>query len=190
MRTEKMFPPGEQPMKTREAARRLGVSESFLNKARAARTGPAAYVFGRCVAYRVADVEAYAAAHRIEPVVAAALARDERGGVMPDLSVEPVTPRQLAALRKVLPAHVQPILDAITATGCGFLIVTQHVGAFDPPTVPLFVALIGDDTVPALGPAAFDECSLGALLRACAGVSIVSCEPPIAAYVRCAELAR
>ncbi|TGD94583.1 hypothetical protein [Methylobacterium nonmethylotrophicum] len=109
---------------------------------------------------------------------------------MPDLPVEPVTPRQLAALRKVLPAYVEPILDAMAATGCGFLIVTQHVGAFDPPTVPLFVALVGDDMGPALGPAAFDEGSLGALMRACAGVSIVPCEPVIAAYERCAELAR
>lgn len=79
MRTKRMFPLGERPMKTWEAAHRLGVSESFLNKARAAGAGPAAYVFGRCVAYRVADVEAYAAAHRVEPAVAVAPASDERG---------------------------------------------------------------------------------------------------------------
>lgn len=79
MRTQRMFPPGERRIKAREAARRLGVSESFLNKARAAGTGPAAYVFGRCVAYRVADIEAYAAAHRVEPTAAVAPANDERG---------------------------------------------------------------------------------------------------------------
>ena len=61
---------------------------------------------------------------------------------MPALPVEPVTPRRLAALREDLPAHLRPILDAMAATGCGFLIVGQHVGAFDLPTVPLFVALV------------------------------------------------
>lgn len=190
MGTERMFPPGERRIKPREAARRLGVSESFLNKTRAAGTGPAAYVFGRCVVYRVADIEAYAAAHRVEPTVVAAQSTNERGGVIPTLPIEPVTPCRLVALREVLPAYVQPILDAMAATGCEFPIVGQHVGAFDLPTVPLFVALVADDMGPALGPAAFDEHSLGALMRACAGVAIVPREPVTAAYGWCADLAR
>lgn len=109
---------------------------------------------------------------------------------MPALPVEPVTPRRLAALREDLPAHLRPILDAMAATGCGFLIVGQHVGAFDLPTVSLFVALVRDDMGPALGPAAFDEGSLGALTRRCAGVAIVPREPVFAAYGWCADFAR
>ncbi|CAM3168127.1 helix-turn-helix domain-containing protein [Methylobacterium mesophilicum] len=68
----RMPPTGRATLSTREAARRLGVSVSFLNKARMAGHGPAAYMYGRKVVYLPSDVEAYAAAHRQEPDVALA----------------------------------------------------------------------------------------------------------------------
>ncbi|CAX26045.1 protein of unknown function [Methylorubrum extorquens DM4] len=52
----------------KEAAARLGVSPSFLNKERMAGNGPVAYRYGRRkVVFLASDVAAYAAAHRQEP---------------------------------------------------------------------------------------------------------------------------
>ncbi|SEG69702.1 Helix-turn-helix domain-containing protein [Methylobacterium sp. 190mf] len=69
MRTVKTLPPGELPLDRKETARRLGVSPSFLDKARANGEGPAVYKFGRRCVYRAKDVEAYAEAHRVDPSV-------------------------------------------------------------------------------------------------------------------------
>lgn len=67
MKTERMVSPRETTISSEEAARRLGVSRSYLDKARAAGMGPVAYRFGKKVVFRVLDIEAYAAAHRVEP---------------------------------------------------------------------------------------------------------------------------
>lgn len=64
----RMPPTGETTLTTKETARRLGVSVSYLNKARAAGFGPRVSRFGRKLVYRAADVAAYAAAHVQEPV--------------------------------------------------------------------------------------------------------------------------
>lgn len=68
MRTKRTPPPGEMMLTTQEAAQHLGVSPSFLNKKRAKRQGPVAHVYDRAVFYRLSDLEAYAAAHRVEPI--------------------------------------------------------------------------------------------------------------------------
>jgi predicted site-specific integrase-resolvase len=70
--TTRMPPTGQATLNTKQAAGRLGVSVSYLNKARMAGYGPVAYMYGRKVVYLRSDVEAYAAAHRQEPAAAPA----------------------------------------------------------------------------------------------------------------------
>lgn len=60
-------PIGVRTLSNKEAAARLGVSPSFLNKARQSGNGPVAYKYGRKVVYLAADIAAYAAAHRQAP---------------------------------------------------------------------------------------------------------------------------
>jgi predicted DNA-binding transcriptional regulator AlpA len=75
-----MPPTGEVTLKTKQAARRLGVSVSYLNKARAAGFGPRAFRYGRRIVYRAADIAAYAAAHMQEPVATDAPAPSPSNG--------------------------------------------------------------------------------------------------------------
>lgn len=65
-----MPPIGEAKLNTKEAAGRLGVSTSYLNRARALGFGPVAHRYGRKIVYLASDVAAYAAAHRVEPISA------------------------------------------------------------------------------------------------------------------------
>lgn len=55
-------------LSTPEAAHYLGLSPSYLKKLRKAGEGPVLFAFGRRYIYRREDLDAYAAAHRIEPV--------------------------------------------------------------------------------------------------------------------------
>ncbi|KAB7785380.1 helix-turn-helix domain-containing protein [Methylorubrum populi] len=68
--TLRMPPPGGAKLTTRETAHRLGVSPSYLNRARAGGYGPVAHRYGRKIVYLASDVAAYAAAHRLEPIAA------------------------------------------------------------------------------------------------------------------------
>ena len=56
--------PPQPPLPVRDAAARLGVSASFLNKARMSGDGPAYLKIGRRVLYRPTDLDAFAAAAR------------------------------------------------------------------------------------------------------------------------------
>lgn len=49
-------------LKTPDAAKRLGVSEAFLEKHRCSGTGPAFVKLGRAVAYREVDLDQWVAA--------------------------------------------------------------------------------------------------------------------------------
>lgn len=80
MKTERMLPPGEITLTTRQAARRLGLSVSWLNKARARGEGPDHFRYGRRVVYRFRDVEAYAAAHRASVAPSTSSSSDEQDG--------------------------------------------------------------------------------------------------------------
>lgn len=51
------------------AATRLGVSVSFLAKARMTHTGPAYAKFGKSVRYSVAELDRWAQAQRVQPSV-------------------------------------------------------------------------------------------------------------------------
>ncbi len=50
-----------------EAARYLGMSIAWLRQSRMRGAGPAFYKYGRAVRYRLADLDAYLVAHRVEP---------------------------------------------------------------------------------------------------------------------------
>lgn len=50
-----------------EAARYIGLSVAWLRQSRMRGRGPAFVRIGRAIRYRLADLEAYLSAHRIEP---------------------------------------------------------------------------------------------------------------------------
>lgn len=77
----RMPPAGEARLTTQEAARRLGVSPSYLNRARVGGFGPAAHRYGRKIVYLASDVAAYAAAHRIEPTAVSSPASSSSNGI-------------------------------------------------------------------------------------------------------------
>ena len=49
-----------------DAARYIGLSRAYLRQARAKNRGPAYIRFGRAIRYRIADLDTYLAAHRVE----------------------------------------------------------------------------------------------------------------------------
>ena len=69
MNTQTTFDTGERALTTRLAARYLGISVSLLNKLRGTGQGPAVQVYGKRCVYRRVDLDAFAAAHRIEPTL-------------------------------------------------------------------------------------------------------------------------
>jgi hypothetical protein len=87
---------------------------------------------------------------------------------------------------------LEPIAEALRC-GCGLLIATQHVGPFRLPREPLkpTIAVIGDDILEALGPDpdAFHLPSLRRLLRAAAGVALISSGPEPIVYRAAADKA-
>jgi hypothetical protein len=86
---------------------------------------------------------------------------------------------------------LEPIADALRC-GCGMLIATQNAGPFRLPRKPKLkptIAMIGDDLHEALGPAAFHQPSLRRLLRAAAGVAVISSGPEAIVYRAAADRA-
>lgn len=69
MNTQPTFDIGEPALTTKLAARYLGISVSLLNKLRGTGQGPAVQVYGKRCVYRRADLDAFAAAHRVEPAL-------------------------------------------------------------------------------------------------------------------------
>jgi len=60
---------GEIMLTTKEAAMRLGLSPSTLNKARVGGTGPQIphVLLGGSVRYKASDLDAFIEAHRVQP---------------------------------------------------------------------------------------------------------------------------
>ncbi|MEE7441087.1 helix-turn-helix domain-containing protein [Methylobacterium oryzae] len=66
MDTQTTLDLGPPTLTATSAARRLGLSVSYLNKPCAAGQGPAHHRYGRRSVFHIADLDAYAAAHRVE----------------------------------------------------------------------------------------------------------------------------
>lgn len=81
--------------------------------------------------------------------------------------------------------HLRPIYAAMAA-GAGLLMVRQRSGRFMRPDDPRFVAIVGDDTDCALGPAGFHAKSMRRLLAAARSVAIIASDIEPAVYATAA----
>ena len=79
-------------------------------------------------------------------------------------------------LKGRVPLHFRGVLEATRDFACSLLYAFQSDRPFSAPASAPWIAIIGDDSFAALGPAGFHEDSLKALFRDCAFVAIVATE--------------
>ncbi|WP_311276779.1 hypothetical protein [Methylobacterium sp. WCS2018Hpa-22] len=102
----------------------------------------------------------------------------------------PVTPREAARLVNRSAPHMKPVFQAMQDCSCGVMLLDQDRCPFVRPPMPVFIAIIGDDTDKALGPAGFHAASVADLARSVCEIAVISCEPLERVYGRSALLAR
>lgn len=87
------------------------------------------------------------------------------------------------------PLHLRPIYAAMIDPGIGLALVAQRSGRFDIASPRPFVALIGDDTDCALGPAGFHRKSVRRLAGRVRSIAIIASDVEPKAYAAAAALA-
>lgn len=85
-----------------------------------------------------------------------------------------ITRARLEELSRTGSAHLRPIYAAMVDPGIGFAMVTQNAGRFALDAGGPFVALIGDDTDRALGPAGFHRKSVRRLAAQAQSIAIIA----------------
>jgi hypothetical protein len=100
-----------------------------------------------------------------------------------------VPPSRLTAAIKDAPLHLRPIFTAMRDAGVGFCLIPHGRQPFDPPTNIPIIMLIDDDVDETKGPQDFHQESLRSFVKRCTGATLVTCEPPLAAYAGAATVA-
>jgi hypothetical protein len=96
---------------------------------------------------------------------------------------------RLAAAIDAAPFHLRPIFMAIRDAGVACCVVPHGGQSFDPPTSHPTIVLIDDDMHETKGPQDFHQESLRSFVKRCTGATLVTCEPPLAAYAGAAIIA-
>lgn len=85
--------------------------------------------------------------------------------------------------------HLRPIYAAMKDHGTGLLLVRQNTGRFDLRKPPPLVAIVGDDTDRALGPAGFHRKSIRRLAAQARSIAIIASDIVPDVYETAAALA-
>lgn len=102
----------------------------------------------------------------------------------------PITPQEASRLIGHSASHMKPVFQAMRDCSCGVMLLDQDRRPFARPPMPVFIAIVGDDTDKALGPAGFHTASVANLAHAVCEIAVISCEPLEGVYARSALLAR
>ncbi|CAM3168292.1 hypothetical protein MEME101129_21955 [Methylobacterium mesophilicum] len=102
----------------------------------------------------------------------------------------PLTPQEADRLIGHSSSHMKLVFKAMLDCSCGVMLLDQDRSPFGRPPMPVFIAIIGDDTDEALGPDGFHAASVANLTRSVSEIAIISCEPLKRVYGRSALLAR
>lgn len=97
--------------------------------------------------------------------------------------------RLSAAIESGRAGYMLPILEAVRDFGCGWATIPQRAGRFEIPTGRPTIGIVGDDSLEALGLAAFHRKSLRRFVGTCAGGVLVSCAPELRLYAAAAVVA-
>jgi hypothetical protein len=102
----------------------------------------------------------------------------------------PLTAREADRLIGNSSSHMKLVFQAMRDCSCGVMLLDQDRSPFGRPPMPVFIAIIGDDTDKALGPAGFHASSVAHLAQFVSEIAVISCEPLKRIYARSALLAR